>query len=336
MVASLRGWPVLVVLAVAVVAGGVAMTTGAAASDAGDEGEQPLLEAEASTVSGDRIVVDFVVHRPIDSAVIAFQDDSPLLDFVSMGVQTGTDGDASIDVDWNPDAGPFTVLHIDTGPGDSTAPDAPLVFREYAVVETGTATISFVEEETTIVGQSGDPLDGSLVGLEVTADSTAVTVRPEPTPTPIGPPDDDLDQGAGASFELRGLDVPATVDPGESVTVGYTVTNVGDATETAFAELRVGDRSIDVTPVELAAGATHTVTVEVSADELQPGTHEVVVDVVDDVRSADVIARGSEDDLDGGAGGSDEGGDERLPGFGVVIAMGVTVLTVAFAGHCRR
>ncbi|MFP9191302.1 CARDB domain-containing protein [Natrialbaceae archaeon A-CW1-1] len=163
----------------------------------------------------------------------------------------------------------------------------------YTVLDTESVTLA--EDETTVSFDVTVPEDATgMTVLAVASDDgtleTIIDVReveddeesedeesgggsappPMPAPTPAEP----------AHFELAAIDLPTTVDAGETMTVLVPVTNVGEEAGTTTVTLHLGDEVIAEETIDLEADADTTATFEVSAPE-------TVGDVTLDVQTAD-------------------------------------------------
>lgn len=80
-----------------------------------------------------------------------------------------------------------------------------------------------------------------------------------------------------AAFTVSGLTIhPAEISPGEVVTIGVTVTNVGATEDSYTVVLKINDVKEDEKSVTLDAGQRQGVSFSVSRDV--PGSHTVIVD----------------------------------------------------------
>lgn len=133
------------------------------------------------------------------------------------------------------------------------------------------------------VGDEADPPDGG-------------PIRPPggTEPSPVDPPADEPDE-EGISVTDAAVD-RETVDVGESVEVRATVTNDGDAAESASIALEVGGVVVDTQAVALDPGESTTVTFEWTPTS--PGSYDIAVSGVDagsvtaeDPREFDTVER---------------------------------------------
>ncbi|UTF54761.1 PKD domain-containing protein [Natronosalvus rutilus] len=105
-----------------------------------------------------------------------------------------------------------------------------------------------------------------------------------PAPTPSEP----------ASFDLGALDLPTTVEAGESIPVSVLVANTGEEAGTADVTLTLDDEVVGEDTLEVAAGANDTLTFEVTAPETA-GEATVTIQTADDETTATVTVTDDED-----------------------------------------
>ncbi|MFP8890682.1 PQQ-binding-like beta-propeller repeat protein [Natrialbaceae archaeon A-CW2] len=122
---------------------------------------------------------------------------------------------------------------------------------------------------------------------------------------------------APASFTLEDLEVPGTVDVGDSFSVTGTVKNVGNEVGSETVTVRLDGEELASTSVDLKGGTTTTVDVEVDPGDLEAGVYELRL-VDGDGTTLSVV------DLEV----KDESQDDEIPGFGVILAL------VALIGLC--
>jgi|GEM_PF-1446863 PGF-CTERM protein len=132
-----------------------------------------------------------------------------------------------------------------------------------------------------------------------------------------------------ASFAITGLDAPSSMTAGSSATVTATVANQGGVAGSQTVTLSFAGTQVTSETVELAAGATTTVTGDISPSSA--GGSQVTAGTTDDERTATVTVEAAA--TDSAAGGTDTSGSSG-PGFGVAAAV-VAVLAGA-ALHRRR
>ncbi|WP_207590072.1 S8 family serine peptidase [Halomontanus rarus] len=95
-----------------------------------------------------------------------------------------------------------------------------------------------------------------------------------------------------AFFHLTDLEVPESVDQGESVVVNATIENVGTANGTRTVTLEiVGENDTDETVLELGPGEAETVGLEWATGDGDLDSYDVTVRTDDDERSASVVVR---------------------------------------------
>ncbi|NEU55289.1 OmpL47-type beta-barrel domain-containing protein [Halorussus sp. MSC15.2] len=128
----------------------------------------------------------------------------------------------------------------------------------------------------------------------------------------------------------------SSVAPGETVPVTATVENTGDGVSATTARVSVDGDVVAREPVELSAGESKTVTVDVTLDS--PGTHEIAVNGA----SAGSVSVGGEttssdgNDPDETTGGpTDDGSSGDIPGFGVSTALVALVAALLVARYRR-
>ena len=162
------------------------------------------------------------------------------------------EGGAADNPDPYADRQPFAV---DGAVHDAHADDDVLVIRG---LSDGTLTADFTE------------IDAGTYRFTFEVTDTGVT-----SGAPVGDDDDDppATEPDPAFFDLADLDPEsATVEPGESITVSVTVTNVGGTAGTQTVELRVGDEPLADRELTLDRDAAETVSFDVDAPD-EPGTY---------------------------------------------------------------
>ncbi|WP_254864646.1 CARDB domain-containing protein [Halovivax gelatinilyticus] len=151
---------------------------------------------------------------------------------------------------------------------------------------------------------------------------------------PPPPPDEEP-----AAFEISDVEIdPASVDPGDSVTVSATVTNVGEETGGHAVELAVDGDVVAEESVHLAGGGSERVTFTVVLDE--PGAKSLSLDgeSIGSVAVADPDDSTGESDDDGGTEApdsddadepldpeTDSEGDDGSSWFPIALAAGVLI-----------
>ncbi|MFC7082006.1 OmpL47-type beta-barrel domain-containing protein [Halorussus caseinilyticus] len=126
-----------------------------------------------------------------------------------------------------------------------------------------------------------------------------------------------------------------SVAPGTAVEVTATVENTGDGTGATTARISVDGEVVAEKQVELGAGESETVTVEVTLDS--PGAHDISVNGASagSVSVAAETTTSEGDDTDETtAATTDDGGSGGIPGFGVSTAL-VALLAALVAARRR-
>ncbi|MFH1647797.1 MAG: CARDB domain-containing protein [Chloroflexota bacterium] len=158
-------------------------------------------------------------------------------------------------------------LVYDVGPGGATFdPPVNLVFN-YA----DSWIPSGVAEESLVIATWQD---GGWVELDNgTVDTAANTIT---APVSHFTVFTILAHTTAAGFEMASLDVsPTTVNPGETVTVRATVSNTGDIAGSHKVTIKLGDEVIAVEQIDLAGGASRTLTFTLAAPDAGSYTVDV-------------------------------------------------------------
>lgn len=143
-------------------------------------------------------------------------------------------------------------------------------------VELGPNRSTTVQFDVTVPGlASGVYLQGVFVEGTVRGQSTTLRVT-EPT-----------------NIDISGLQAPPSATVGDSITVRATLRNRGSSPMTRTVEHRIGNRILSETDVQVAAGASRTVTFTGTIPELEPGTyrHGLFVDGTSVTTTLEVTAR---------------------------------------------
>ncbi|AGB14803.1 nitrous oxidase accessory protein [Halovivax ruber XH-70] len=224
-----------------------------------------------------------------------------------------------------------------------------------AELETRTVALDRGEKRTETFAV--EPVAGAetidlLVESLTPQDAKTVTVDgDDPSPPPALPPVPSPDP---ASFTAVDLDVPSSVDAGDSVTVSTTVENVGEETGTATLALSVDGEVVSEEPITLDGGGSITSTFELSTASLDPGSIEIAVaidgssssttlEIVDEADSAggpsddpaETPAPSEDESDDPAADAPGDDADDSIPGFGVEVGL-IALLLVTAARMKRR
>jgi len=138
----------------------------------------------------------------------------------------------------------------------------------------------------------------------------------------------ELRAGSCSSFDVSAVNAPTDASPNESFEVSATVENDGNVEDTFTVPISIDGAVVDEREVTLAPGSETEITTTVTPNAT--GTHTIEIG---DETAEVTVAEGS----DGTSGGTDaDGNDDRLPGFGIVAALGALLVAVAAAQRRRR
>jgi hypothetical protein len=167
----------------------------------------------------------------------------------------------------NPDTAVVSSAYSIQPGGTTFSPQATLVFS-YA----GLALPAGISENSLFIGLL-DPATQTWIDLGGTADPVTQTVSTDIQHLSYYTL---MAHTRPASFEVSGLALtPGDIEPGESVTVSFTVKNGGDFSGTYEAGLDLDDATAATKSVTLAGGASETVTFTIAAGD--PGVHRVSI-----------------------------------------------------------
>ena len=317
-----------------------------------------------------RLRGDYVV-TPVDdrSQVIRFDDDGVATDVVAAGdarpvevteqslrVEWGqeriTTNDDDVDLDIRSNRARYNLnvsadgldyedlenLLREGGAADN--PD-PYADRQPFAVD-GTVHDAHADEDVLVVRGFGD---GSLTADFTGIDPGTYRFTFEVTDTgvtsgaPVGDADDDppATDPDPAFFNLTDLDpASATVEPGESVTVSVTVTNIGGETGTQTVSLHVGDESVADEELTLDRDASERVSLTADAPD-EPGTYAHSVRTANATLSGSLVVEAPETPTPTPeeTPTPDEPTDDDAPGFGAVVAL-VALAAAALVAVGRR
>ncbi|MCL9812896.1 GLUG motif-containing protein [Natranaeroarchaeum aerophilus] len=125
-----------------------------------------------------------------------------------------------------------------------------------------------------------------------------------------------------ADFELEDLEVPETVEQGDTETVGVTVRNVGGGIDDAEIALALDGEEVDTQAVTLDRNEDTTVEFDATFDDA--GDVELVVSSPDDEIAQSMTVDGGDE----GESTDESDDDDGLPGFTVVAGLVAVLVTL--------
>ncbi|MFC7213483.1 CARDB domain-containing protein [Saliphagus sp. GCM10025334] len=185
-----------------------------------------------------------------------------------------------------------------------------------------------------------------------------------PFPMPTAPGDDEPEP---AAFELGTVDVEPETTTEAELPITVPVTNVGEAVGNATVAVSLADQTVNETIPELDGGENASATFNLTAPD-EPGTYELVVETTDDNQTVAITVAepeapsddpatdaedgsdepdedrdsepdddGSDDDQDDGQPSEESAGLlDRMPGFGIEVALVALLIGVGLRRRAPR